>query len=201
MKKISALDRILFLITGHVAGYQIIKGMESYDVLTTFYFTVSFGILVLACLLLLLFGFEILSNKAVSVVATVIPLSLSLGLVNHLFAEFHTPFLIFVIVIYSVFLITRFLATARMASLTLAVVHGIAGLVVFFLPLIMSIRGDSDIQFVLVSLGGMLIGLEGMLLAFAKSEKPILAVGKVFNIFPIVLLLASASFVGGLAVH
>ncbi|KAA3614143.1 MAG: hypothetical protein D8M58_18285 [Calditrichaeota bacterium] len=201
MKKISALDRILFLLTGHVAGYQIIKGMESFDVLTTFYFTVSFGILVLACLLLLLFGFEVLSNKAVSLIATVIPLSLSLGLVNHLFADFHVHFLFVVIIIYIVFFMARFFASSQLASLILAFVHGIAGLVLFILPIIMIIQGNSNLQFILVSLGSMFIGIEGMLLAFAKSDKSIVNEKKIFAIFPIVLLLATVSFVGGLAVY
>lgn len=78
MKNKSIINRIIFLLTGHIAGYKIISGMDTYSNLTTLYFTVAFGVLLLACLLLLLMGFEIMENNFVAVIAALIPITLSL---------------------------------------------------------------------------------------------------------------------------
>jgi len=56
MTKMSILNRIILLVAAHLAGYMIVTGIEGYNNWAVFYFTVAFGVLVLACLLMMLFG-------------------------------------------------------------------------------------------------------------------------------------------------
>ena len=61
-------------------------------------YTIAFGVLLVASLMILILGFEGLDNPAMVIVSTVIPLSLSLGLVWEHLAAFRTAYLVFVIV-------------------------------------------------------------------------------------------------------
>ena len=57
----------------------------------------------------------------------------------------------------------------------LALVHGVAGMIIFLLPIIIAITGQANPGFALVGVGGMFIGLGGLLLSFLKAGKPILS--------------------------
>ncbi len=59
MKKISVLDRILLLITGLLAAYQIVSGVNNAGPLATTAYTIAFGVLLVAGLLIIILGFEI----------------------------------------------------------------------------------------------------------------------------------------------
>jgi hypothetical protein len=48
-------------------------------------YSVAFGVLLVAALLLIILGFEVLDSPAVIIVSTIIPLSLSLGLIAEFF--------------------------------------------------------------------------------------------------------------------
>ncbi|MCP4415186.1 MAG: hypothetical protein GY805_01095, partial [Chloroflexi bacterium] len=158
MKKMSILDRILLLMTGLLAAYQIVAGVEGATTLSLWAYTISFGVLLVAGLLLLTQGFEILESPLVVIVSTIIPLSLSLGLVWEYLSSWRTAYLIFVIVGFTAVAITRFAAPKKLATFTLMPVHGIAGLLIFGQPIIMSLRGDMLGGFGLVGVGGGLIG-------------------------------------------
>lgn len=197
MNKISIIDRIILLLTGHVAGYQIISGMEGYGVWTTLYFTIAFGILVISCLLLILFGFEILNNIMVVVVATLIPLNMSLGIISNFFVEYHLIYLVFAVFGISGTLLSRLYMTGKAPTIILASVHGIAGLLIFFLPLYLSFNGTTKLSYSFVAAGGALIGVVGLLLVFLKIGKPILSKELIYKIFPTLLLIVTICFVIG----
>jgi len=199
MTKMTILNRIILLITGHAAGYMIIAGIEGLDIWTTFFYTIAFGVLVLSCLLLMLFGFEILDNTLVVVVATLIPLSLSLGIISSYLPEYKFVYLIFAVLGLALIFFTRIRETGKLAIVILAVVHGLAGLVITFLPITLSLNNITSIWFSLVGLGGALIGLTGLLLAFLKMEKAIVSQKLIYNIFPILLLVVTALFVVGMS--
>jgi hypothetical protein len=199
MKKISVLDRILLLATGLLAAYQVAAGMDGMDPLTIWFYTVSFGTLLVAGLLLIILGFEGLEKQAVVIVSTLIPLSLSLGLVSEHMVEYTIPYLIFCGVGFIAIAITRFSVTGRIATIVLAVVHGIAGLIIFLLPIFLSIQGAMPAGFALVGLGGAVIGLGGLLLAFLKAGKPILSQKTILTLLPGLLFLMTAAFVSGLS--
>jgi len=79
--KMSTMDRILLLFTGLLAAYQVAVGIEGFSMLPVIAYTIALGVLLVAGLLLIILGFEVLDSPVVVIVSTIIPLSLSLGLV------------------------------------------------------------------------------------------------------------------------
>lgn len=199
MKKISILDRILLLITGLLAAYQIVFGIEGAGETAVWAYTIAFGVLLVAGLLLIILGFEVLDSPLVVIVSTIIPLALSFGLVWEYLPGWHIPYLVFVIVGFLAVTITRLRFTGKAATFTLAPVHGIAGLIIFGLPIILSIRGEAAGGFALVGVGGALIGIGGLLLAFLKAGKPLLPQKTILIVLPGLLMLMTATFVAGFA--
>jgi hypothetical protein len=76
-------------------------------------------------------------------------------------------------------------------------VHGIAGLTIFFLPIIISMQGQVEPAFALVGLGGALIGIGGLLLSFLKTGRPILSKEVILRVLPGLFLLMTVCFVAG----
>src|SRR4030042_3466653 len=94
---------------------------------------------------------------------------------------------------------TRLAAPGHLALGILACVHGVSGLLIFGLPLALSLNGAKPPGFALVSLGGALIGVGGLLLSFLRAGRPILSRPNIFAIFPALLLFVTAAFVAGFA--
>lgn len=197
MRQITLIDRLLLLATALLAAYQVVVGIEGLGTLALVSYTIGFGVLLIACLLLLILGFEVLDSPLVVIVSTVIPLSLSLGLVAEYLPEITTFYILFVIFGFLAVVLTRFLTPGRPAVITLAFVHGISGLLIFLLPIILTLRDETGPGFLLVSLGGALIGIAGLLLAFLKTGKPILPRDTILALLPALLLLMTAAFVAG----
>ncbi len=199
MKSMSVLDRLLLLATGGLAAYQVVVGVEGLGGLATWAYTVAFGVLLLAGLLLIILGFEALESPLVVIVAALLPLSLSLGLVAEYLPAWSGAYMAFALLGLTAIVITRYLAPGKAATITLALVHGVAGLLIFGLPLILSLRGAAPMGFILVGIGGGLIGLGGLLLAFLKAGKPLLPAETIFTLLPWLLLFMTAAFVAGMA--
>ncbi len=198
--KMSILDRILLLLTGLLAAYQIAVGVDGLNTLPMIAYTVGFGVLLVAGLLLIILGFEVLDSPIVVIVSTIIPLSLSLGLVWEHLPTYRTLYLGFVIIGFLAILLTRLLPLKnKLPLLTLAVVHGIAGLTIFLLPILWSLTGRAPHGFALVGIGGALIGIGGLLLSFLKAGKPLLSRATILKVLPGLLLLMTAAFVAGFA--
>jgi len=199
MKRITPLDRIALLITGLLAAYLVVMGVEGLPVLATWAYTSAFGVLLIAVLLMIINGFDALDSPLVVIVATIVPLGLSLGMViENLPPDWHLAYLVFVVIGFLAILLTRFLVPERAATIVLAFVHGVAGLLIFGLPIVLVLQGIKAPMYLFMSAGGALIGIGGMLLAFLKTGKPILSAEKIFTLLPWILLLMSASFVLGL---
>jgi len=199
--KLAIFNRIVFLITGIIAGSKIISGMDTYSDLTTFYFTVAFGVLLLACLLLLLIGFEIMENNFVAVVAALIPISLSLAIINNRLPEYYLIYAIIIGIGFLIAIYLRFYATEKIASLSFGLIHGVSGTVIVLIPIVLLLTSSIQLQYVFVSVGGIFIGIGGMLLAFVKAGKPILSKELVISLFPIILFIATTAFVIGLSIR
>ena len=196
--KISVLDRVLLLITGILAAYQIVAGIDHMSSMPVAAYTIGFGVLLLAGLLLMILGFEALESPVVTVVSTVIPLSLSLGLVWEHVAGWRQAYLVFAILGFLAIALTRLTpAPGRLPTITVAVVHGIAGLVIFLLPIVMAAQDLARPAFSLVGVGGALIGLGGLLLSFLKAGRPILSRAVILKLLPGLLLLMTIAFVVG----
>ena len=197
MKNISILDRILLLITVLLAAFQISYGLYSLNPLATWSYTVGFGVLVVASLLLIILGFEGLESQLVVIVSSLIPLSISLGLVAEHLPQFTIPYLVFAILGFAAIAITRYTVEGKTATTVLAVTHGIAGSLITFLPIVLSLQGNVSADYILVGLGGAMIGVGGLLLAFLKAGKPILSQKTILTLLPILLLLMTGTFVYG----
>jgi hypothetical protein len=201
MKAISVFNRILLLLTALLAAYQVAVGVDGFDTFAIICYTIAFGVLLVACLLMIILGFEILDSPLVVIVATTIPLSLSLGLVWEYLTDFRLLYLTFAILGFLAVTITRKFSPGRPAVIVLALVHGISGLVIFLLPILLSIQGETAPGFVLVGIGGALIGIGGLLLSFLKTGRPILSRDMILSLLPILLLLMTITFVAGFALR
>ncbi len=196
--KISSLDRTLLLLTGLFAGYQIAIGIDQMDSVSITAYTIAFGVILVAGLLLMILGFDVLDSPVVVVISTIIPLTLSLGLIWQHLASFRTPYLIFTIISFLAVILTRSIPMQnKLPVITIAITHGIAGITIFLLPIIITIQGQMKPLFSLVGVGGALIGILGLLLSFLKTGKPILSRDTIMRLFPILLLLTTALFVAG----
>jgi len=196
--KMTLLDRLLLLATGLLAAWQITVGIDRLSTLPIVAYTIGFGVLLVAGLLLIILGFDALDSPIVVIVSTVIPLSLSLGLVWEHLAAYRTLYLVFALLGFLVIVITRFLPmNNKLPVLVLAIVHGIAGLTIFMLPFLLVFVGRAAPGFALVGLGGALIGLGGLMLSFLKAGKPILSRKTILKVLPGLLLLTTAAFVLG----
>lgn len=198
--KISIVDRILLLLTGLLAAYQIAVGIDGLGPIPMIAYSTAFGVLLIAGLLLLILGFEVLDSPIVVIVSTIIPLSLATGLVWQNLPQYKLPYLIFAIVGLIVIILTRTVTIRNKLPLfILTIVHGFAGLTIFLLPLIQVLSGRIPPGFVLISVGGALMGFGGLLLALLKAGKPLLSRETIFRILPGLLLIMTALFVTGFA--
>ena len=196
--KMSMLDRILLLVTGLLAAYQIVVGINDLSTAPIIAYTIAFGVLLVAGLLLIILGFDVLDAPVVVIVSTVIPLTLSLGLVWEHLPAFRTPYLVFALLGFLAVVLTRTIPMQNnLPTVVIAVVHGIAGLTIFLLPIVIAAQGAVRPPFALVGVGGALIGLGGLLLSFLKAGRPILSRETIFKVLPGLLLLMTVCFVAG----
>lgn len=198
--KITITDRILLLLTGLLAAYQIAIGIDGYSTLPVIAYSTAFGVLLVAGLLLLILGFEVLDSPIVVIVSTIIPLGLAIGLIWQYLPNYRVMYLFFAIIGFFAIVITRALPIRNKFPLfILVIVHGVAGLTIFSLPIILVFSGLARSGFLLINVGGALISLGGLLLALLKAGKPLLSREIIFRVLPGLLLLMTAAFVAGFA--
>lgn len=196
--KARSLDRIIFLLTGLLAAYQVAVGIEAFSTIPIITYTIAFGVLLIASLLLLILGLEVLESPVVAIASTIIPLSMALGLVWQYVIPLRMIYLTFASLGFLVVLLTRILPShSKLPVLTLALVHGLAGLTIFILPFFLVLQGTVKPTFTLVGIGGGLIGIGGLLLSFLKTGKPILSRQTILKILPAVLFLMMVCYVLG----
>ena len=196
--KMTSIDRLLLMLTGVLAGYQVAVGINGLGTVPITAYTIGFGVLLVAGLLLIILGFDVLDSPIVVIVSTIIPLSISLGLVWEHLASYRSLYLIFAIVGFVAVSVTRSIPMKnKLPTVIIAIVHGVAGMTIFLLPSIFAADGTRHPAFALVGLGGALIGLGGLLLSFLKAGKPIVPRETILKILPGLLLLMTACFVAG----
>lgn len=200
MRNISVLDRLFFLLTALLSAYQIAVGIEGLGSLAVICYTIAFGVLLVASLILIILGFEALESPLVVTVAALIPLSLSLGLISHYIPTYQVGYMTFAVLGFLAIVLTRYLTPGGTATIALTLVHGTAGLIIFILPIVLSLQGVARPGFILVGIGGGLIGIGGLLLAFLRAGRPILSTQTIYTILPSLLLLMTVAFVAGLAI-
>lgn len=190
-------NRMILLLTALLAGYQVVV-MEGHSPLAMTSFTLGFGVLLVASLLLMILGFDALDSSAVVVVAAIIPLSISLGLAAAYIPAGAVGVLLYSLLGLLAITLTRGIASKRIAAITLAAVHGVAGVLIFGLPIWIRLTGKGQTGILFISLGGALIGLGGLLLTFIRTGRPLFSQEKVYSALPMIMLLTTGCFVFGM---
>jgi hypothetical protein len=197
-------DIVILLVTGLVALYLVWRFFQHYRKSPAshrfdIYYMIAFLVLLVAGLLLIFLTYDVLSNKLVVIVAALIPICLSLGLVIEFCPKYEKAYLAFILVGFAAMAVTRYTGPTALATAMLIVVHGIAGLLVFGLPIWAVVKRKVLADFSWVAVGGALIGIGGIALAFLKSEKQLLffSADVVFKILAPLLLLMTLAYAWG----
>lgn len=195
-------DRLILLLAGLIAIYLIVHFYRSFyqsDGKARFnlYYLAAFAVLLAAGLLLIALGYGILANPLVVIVSTLLPALLATGLVAQIYPRSESGYLIFAAIGFLSIAITQFTGPFGLATAILATVHSVFGLTIFFLPIVASFQHKTNGSFIWVTVGGTLIGVGGIALAFLKAGKPILSQQVILTILAPLLLLMMASYAWG----
>ena len=195
-------DRIILLATGLVAIYMLFRFYEDQrrsKSTHNIYYMISFAVLLVAGLLLIIFTYDALANPLVVIAGALIPLGISLGLVDEFFPKYSKGYLVFAVVGFLAIAITRFVGSEGLGTVVLIVFHSIAGLIVLGVPFLVSRQGKAPGAFAWVSVGGLLIDAGGVALAFYKNGKQFLFFSGdvIFAVLAPLLLLMALAFTWG----
>jgi len=152
---------------------------------------VSFFILFAAGLLLVLFNdFELLLSPIISVLGALIPGGIAAGLFYTRTKKAGRIYLIFVLIVTLLIALTKFIIPLNdYAKYAVMLLHVPSGLTMVILPLLdYKSEGRATI---LASVGGVLMSVAGLLLAFLVLGFPILDMLTIFMILPLLLLLVA----------
>jgi hypothetical protein len=195
-------DRLILLLTGLTAIYltwrfytRYSKEKGRHDI----YYMMGFVVLLVSGLLLIAFGWDILSSPYVLTVATLIPLGVSMGLMHQFVPDYKKAYSWFSLVGLLAIAVTS-IGGMSLKSIAVPVFHGVAGLIIFGLPLYKCIvTKDAPKGFGLVGIGGLLISVGGIALAFIVAGKQLLffSADFVFAILAPLLLLMALAFTWG----
>lgn len=197
MKNISKSNKIILLLTGILAGYEIVSGIEGYPPHVIILLTISFGILLLTCLLLIFLGFGILEQPVVVVIASLLPLGISSAIIALKFSAVFLGYLLLSLAGFLIIILSRFLNNKLAAVLSLSSVHAVAGLIIFISPLFLYQKDVVNTSFLMVSFGGAFIGLAGIFLLLLRANKSLFTGKQIYNLFPALLFFMTISFIIG----
>ena len=196
--KLRPSDRIFLMLTAILASYQVAVGIDGFSTLPIVAYTIAFGVLLIASLLVFILGFSVLDSSIVVIVSTILPLSLATGLVWERLEAYRLTFLAFSLWGLLAIAITRSTPVpGKLPTLVLASVHAIAGLTIFLLPIVLAATRQAPPLFSLVGIGGGLIGSAGLMLSFLKVGRPIPPKETILKMLPAMLAAMTACYVAG----
>jgi len=134
-------DQIVLLVTGLVALYLVILFYRRYTKekgLHDVYYMLGFLVLLVSGLLLIFLGYDILQSPYVLTVASLIPLGISLGIMNQYYKPWKKAYAWFALVGFLAIAITS-IAGMDLKKIAVPLFHGVAGLVIFLGPIKASI--------------------------------------------------------------
>jgi hypothetical protein len=195
------LDRIILLITGLVAIYLIWRFYTRYTQskkLHDVYYLMGFIVLLVSGLLLIALGWDILASPYVLTVASLIPLGISLGIMNQYYPGTKKVFSWFALIGILVIAVTS-ISASPIKKIAVPLFHGVAGLIIFGAPMKLSLDGKAPKSFWWVGVGGALIGLGGIALSFLTAGSQLLFFSQAFilQILAPLLLLMTLAFTWG----
>lgn len=163
------LDNLFLLLTGLLAAYLCWYFWKRYNLhkaLHNVYYLMGFAVLLVSGLLLIFLGLDILASPYVLTVASLIPLGISMGLAEEYFPAWKKYFKWFATIGILAIAITSIGGMDSLKKLAVPLFHGVAGLVIFIGPFIAK---KTPQGFYWVGIGGLLIGLGGIALAFLSA--------------------------------
>lgn len=190
------LDNLLLLVTGLTAVYLVWRFWQRKEVYD-WYYIMGFAVLFISGVLLILLGYDILGTPFVLTVASLIPLGISMGIAEQYFPAWKKPFKWFAALGFLAIAVTSFGGMETLKKIVVPLFHSVAGLVIFLGPFLATRAGKG---FAWVGIGGLLIGVGGIALAFLSAGTPLLGIfsaALVFNILSLLLLLMTLAFAWG----
>ena len=200
------LDKVFLLLTGLIAAYLCLYFYQRYALnkaLHNLYYLMGFVVLLVSGLLLIFLGLDILSSPYVLTVASLIPLGISMGIAEQYYPLWKKPFKWFATIGFLAIAVSSFAGWELMRKISVPLFHGVAGLVIFLGPFFVNRFKQAKRAakgFEWVGVGGALIGIGGIALAFLTLGKPLLGIFTaelVFNILSAILFLMTMAFAWG----
>jgi len=193
------LDNLFLLLTGLLAAYLCWYFWQRYNLnkaLHNIYYLMGFAVLLVSGLLLIFLGLGILASPYVLTVASLIPLGISMGLAEEYFPAWKKYFKWFALIGFLAIAITSIGGMDTLKKISVPLFHGVAGLVIFLGPFFAK---GAPKGFFWVGIGGVLIGLGGIALAFISVGAQLLFFSPAFVIMiltPLLLLMTGAFTMG-----
>jgi hypothetical protein len=160
------LDNLFLLLTGLIAAYLGWYFWKHYGLrkaLHNIYYLLGFLVLLVSGLLLIFLGLGILASPYVLTVASLIPLGISMGIAEEYFPAWKKAFKWFALIGFLAIAVTSIFGMDLLKKIAVPLFHGVAGLVIFLGPFFAQ---KAPRGFWWVGIGGILIGLGGIALAF-----------------------------------
>ena len=193
------LDNLFLLLTGLLAAYLCWYFWQRYNLnkaLYNIYYLMGFAVLLVSGLLLIFLGLGILASPYVLTVASLIPLGISMGLAEEFFPSWKKAFKWFALIGFLAIAVTSIAGIEVGRKISVPLFHGVAGLVIFLGPFLAK---GAPKGFFWVGIGGVLIGLGGIALAFISVGAQLLFFSPAFVMMiltPLLFLMAGAFTIG-----
>jgi hypothetical protein len=192
-------DIAFLLLTGLIAAYLCWYFYQRYNrnkALHNLYYFMGFAVLLVSGLLLIFLGLDILSSPYVLTVASLIPLGISMGVAEEYYPSWKKTFKWFAVIGFLAIAITSIGGLETLKKIAVPLFHGVAGLVIFLGPFFAK---GAPKGFWWVGIGGMLIGLGGIALAFISVGAQLLFFSPSFVMLiltPLLFLMVGAFALG-----
>ena len=192
-------DTAFLLLTGLIAAYLCWYFYRRYNLnkaLHNLYYLMGFAVLLVSGLLLIFLGLDILASPYVLTVASLIPLGISMGVAEEYYPSWKKTFKWFAVVGFLAIAITSIGGIEALKKIAVPLFHGVAGIVIFLGPFFAK---GAPKGFWWVGIGGMLIGLGGIALAFISMDAQLLFFSPSFVMLiltPLLFLMAGAFALG-----
>lgn len=168
------IDNLFLLLTGLIAAYLCWYFWWRYNLhkaLHNIYYLMGFAVLLVSGLLLIFLGLDILPSPWVLTVSSLIPLGISMGIAEEYYPGWKKYFKWFAAIGILAIAVTSIGEMDSLKKIAVPLFHGVAGLVIFLGPFFAK---KAPQGFFWVGIGGLLIGLGGVALAFISMDKQLL---------------------------
>lgn len=194
-----SLNNLFLLLTGGLAAYLCWYFWKRYNLhkaLHNIYYLMGFAVLLVSGLLLIFLGLDILKAPLVLIVSSLIPLGISMGLAEEYYPSWKKAFKWFAAIGFLAIAVTSLAGMDSLKKIAVPLFHGVAGLVIILGPFLAK---KAPQGFWWVGVGGILISLGGVALAFISAGSQLLFFSPDFVlkiICPLLFLMAGAFTIG-----